>query len=44
MYSLYRGGGGGPWGPSPEKFGNSRMQEKSSTTFLRHILYIFIFH
>ena len=34
MYSLYKG----------EKFGKSRMQEKPSTTFLRLILYIFIFH
>ena len=32
MYSLYKGG--------PE----SRMQEKPSTTFLRLILYTFIFH
>ena len=41
MYSLYNGGSGGP--PS-ENFGKSRMQEKPSTTFLRLILYIFIFH
>ena len=37
MYSLYKGG----LGVSP---GKSRMQEKPSTTFLRLILYIFIFH
>ena len=36
MYSRYRGG--------PDNFGKSRMQEKPSTTFLRLILYIFIFH
>ena len=36
MYSLYKGG--------PENFGKFRMQEKPSTTFLRLILYIFIFH
>ena len=28
MYSLYKGG---PGGPSPEKFGKSRMQEKPSS-------------
>ena len=33
MYSLYKG----------ETFGKSRMQEKPSTTFLRLILYIFLF-
>ena len=43
MYSLYRGGGGSG-GPPLEIFGKSRMQEKPSTTFLRLILYIFIFH
>ena len=42
MYSLYWGWGSG--GPPPENFGKSRMQEKPSTTFLRLILYIFIFH
>ena len=36
MYSLYK------WGPG--NFEKSRMQEKPSTTFLRLILYIFIFH
>ena len=36
MYSLYKRG--------PENFGKSRMQEKPSITFLRLILYIFIFH
>ena len=41
MYSLYKGGSGGP---PPENFEKSRMQEKPSTTFLRLILYIFIFH
>ena len=41
MYSLYKGCSGGP---PPENFGKSRMQEKPSTTFLRLILYIFIFH
>ena len=41
MYYLYKGGSGGP---PPENFGKSRMQEKPSTTFLRLILYIFIFH
>ena len=43
MYSLYKGG---PGGPLPENFGQSRMQEKPSTTFLRliFILYILIFH
>ena len=40
MYSLYKGFGG----PPPENFGESRMQETSSTTFLRVILCIFIFH
>ena len=38
MYSLYKGD------PPPENFGKSRMQEKPFTTFLRLILYIFIFH
>ena len=38
MYPLYKGG------PPPEIFEKSRMQEKPSTTFLRLILYIFIFH
>ena len=33
MYSLYKGGPG-----------KSRIEEKPSTTFLRFILYIFIFH
>ena len=42
MHSLYKGGG--VRGPPPENFGISRMQEKPSTTFLRLILYIFIFH
>ena len=42
MHSLYKGGG--VRGSSPENFGKSRMQEKPSTTFLRLILYIFIFH
>ena len=41
MYSLYKGD---PGGPPPENFGKSRMQEKPYTTFLRLILYIFIFH
>ena len=41
MYSLYKGGSGGP---TPENFEKSRMQEKPSTTLLRLILYIFIFH
>ena len=36
MYSHYKGG------PPPENFGNSRKQEKPSTTILR--LIIFIFH
>ena len=40
MYSLYKGGSGGP---PPEKFEKSRMREKPSTTFLRLILYILIF-
>ena len=43
MYSLYKGGGGSG-GPPPENFEKSRMPEKPSTTFLRLILYIFIFH
>ena len=30
--------------PPPDNLGKSRMQEKPSTTFLRLILYIFIFH
>ena len=37
-------GGGGVGGPPPKNYGKSRMQEKPSTTFLRLILYIFIFH
>ena len=41
MYSLYKGGS---WGPPLEKFEKSSMQEKPSNTFLRLILYIFIFH
>ena len=41
MYSLYKGGSGGP---PLENFGKSRMQGKPSTTFFRLILYIFIFH
>ena len=41
MYSLYKGG---PGVLPPENFGKSRMQEKPSTTILRLILYIFIFH
>ena len=46
MYSLYKVGGGaaGFGGPPPKSFGKSRMQEKPFTTFLRFILYIFIFH
>ena len=44
MYSFYKGGGGGPGVLSRKNFGKSRMQEKPSTTFLRLILYIFIFH
>ena len=43
MYSLYRVGGGSG-DPPPENFGKSRMQETPPTTFLRLILYIFIFH
>ena len=39
MYSLYKGG---PGGPPPEKFGKSRMQEKLSTTFLG-LFFIFLF-
>ena len=42
MYSLYKGGPGVL--SRKENFGKSRMQEKPSTTFLRLILYIFIFH
>ena len=41
MYFLYKGG---PGSPPTENFEKSRMQEKPSTTFLRLILYIFIFH
>ena len=41
MYSLYKGGSGGP---PLENFGKSRTQEKPSATFLMLILYIFIFH
>ena len=41
MYSLYKGGPG----VLPRKtLKKSRLQEKPSTTFLRLILYIFIFH
>ena len=41
MFSLYKGGPG----VLPRNiFEKSRMQEKPSTTFLRLILYIFIFH
>ena len=40
VFPLYGGSGG----PPPENFEKSRMQEKPSTTFLRLILYIFIFH
>ena len=32
------------YGGSGENFGKSRMQEKPSSTFLRLILYLFIFH
>ena len=39
IFPLYWGSGG----PPSENFGKSRMQEKPSTTFLRLILYIFIF-
>ena len=42
LYKLYKGGGSG--GRPPENFEKSRMQEKPSTTFLRLMLYIFIFH
>ena len=42
MYSLYKGGGPGVLPLKILK--KSRMQEKQSTTFLRLILYIFIFH
>ena len=41
MYSFYNGG---PGVFPRKKFGKSRMQEKPSITFLRLILYIFIFH
>ena len=41
MYSVFNGGFRGP---PPENFGKSRMQEKPSTTILRLILYIFVFH
>ena len=40
MYSLYKRG---PGVLPKEIFGKSRMQEKPSTTFLRLILYIFLF-
>ena len=40
MYSLYKGG---PGGPPPENFGKSRMQKKPSTTFFEAYSLYFYF-
>ena len=44
MYSLSKAVGRGGRRGGAENVGKSRMQEKPSTTFLRLILYTFMFH